>query len=258
MELGKRIKACRLEAGMSQRQLCGDYMTRNMLSQIESGTARPSMDTLAYLAHRLGKTVSYFLEEQAVTSPNLEIMTRARNALALEQTELLEAALSEFREPDDTFYEERQLLRLRLYLLKARQALEKDQLPFAANLLHQALEVEGLYITARERRECLLLLGQTGERVALPDEDVSLLLRAAQTESPERRLELLAAAENRTAPRWYYLQAEAEFALGQYAEAAAHYALTAQTPEVLARQEDCCRELGDFKGAYEFACKRRS
>ena len=257
MDLGKRIKQSRLEAGLSQRQLCGDYMTRNMLSQIEGGTARPSMDTLAYLAERLGKTVSYFLEEQTVTSPNLEAMTRARNALALEQTEQLEAALSDFREPDDTFYEERQLLRLRLYLLKAHQALENGQLPFAANLLHQALALEGLYITARERRECLLLLGQTGERVTLPEEDAVLLLRAAQADSPHRQLELLAAAEDRNTPRWNYLQAQAQFALGRYTEAAAHYALTDQTPEVLARQEDCCRELEDFKGAYEFACKRR-
>lgn len=34
MELGQRLKQARLEAGMSQRQLCGDVITRNMLSQI--------------------------------------------------------------------------------------------------------------------------------------------------------------------------------------------------------------------------------
>ena len=55
MELGKRLKAARLEAGLSQRQLCGEVITRNMLSQIENGAARPSMDTLLYLADRLGK-----------------------------------------------------------------------------------------------------------------------------------------------------------------------------------------------------------
>ena len=48
MELGQRIKAVRLEKGLSQRQLCGSMITRNMLSQIENGSARPSMDTLAY------------------------------------------------------------------------------------------------------------------------------------------------------------------------------------------------------------------
>lgn len=257
MELGKRIKECRLAAGLSQRQLCGGYMTRNMLSQIESGTARPSMDTLAYLADRLGKTVSFFLEEETVTSPNLETMAKARSALALGQADQLEEALEAFREPDDTFYEERQLLQLRLYLLRARQAMEKSQLPFAVSLLQKALALDGLYITASERRGCLILLGQAGERVDLPAEDDALLLRARQAESPQRQLELLAAAEDHSTPGWNYLQARAEFAVGRYREAAEHYARSEQTQEVLARQEDCYRELGDFKRAYEFACKRR-
>ena len=39
MDIGSRIKQARLEAGLSQRQLCGDTITRNMLSLIENGTA---------------------------------------------------------------------------------------------------------------------------------------------------------------------------------------------------------------------------
>ena len=63
MTLGEKLKAARLEAGLSQRQLCGDVITRNMLSQIENGSARPSMDTLGYFAGKLGKPISWFLEE---------------------------------------------------------------------------------------------------------------------------------------------------------------------------------------------------
>ena len=62
--LGEKIRQARLEQGLSQRQLCGTEITRNMLSQIESGKARPSMQTLTYLAQTLGKPVSFFLEEQ--------------------------------------------------------------------------------------------------------------------------------------------------------------------------------------------------
>ena len=80
MDLAAKLKAARLEAGLSQRQLCGDVITRNMLSQIENGSARPSMATLQTLAQRLEKLVSYFPEEQAVVSPNLQIMTQARCA----------------------------------------------------------------------------------------------------------------------------------------------------------------------------------
>ena len=60
MELGKRLRQARLEQGISQRQLCGEMITRKMQSQIENGSARPSMDTLRYLAQRLGRPVSYF------------------------------------------------------------------------------------------------------------------------------------------------------------------------------------------------------
>ena len=78
MELGEKLKQARLEAGLSQRQLCGEEITRNMLSLIENGSAKPSMKTLQYLAARLGKPVSYLLEETAVLSPNQEIMASVR------------------------------------------------------------------------------------------------------------------------------------------------------------------------------------
>ena len=61
MELGDKLRQARLDAGLTQRQLCGDRITRNMLSQIENGLARPSMQTLRYLAGQLKKPVSYFL-----------------------------------------------------------------------------------------------------------------------------------------------------------------------------------------------------
>ena len=65
MELGEKIRMARLEAGLSQRQLCGEEITRNMLSLIEHGSAKPSMKTLRYLSGQLGKPMSYFLEEDA-------------------------------------------------------------------------------------------------------------------------------------------------------------------------------------------------
>ena len=78
MELGNKIRQARLEAGLSQRQLCGEQITRNMLSQIENGSAKPSMDTLRYLADKLGKSVSFFLEETVISSQNLPLMQQLR------------------------------------------------------------------------------------------------------------------------------------------------------------------------------------
>lgn len=52
-ELGRRIKEARLAKNMTQSELVGTFITRNMLSRIESGNACPSVKTLEYLAQRL-------------------------------------------------------------------------------------------------------------------------------------------------------------------------------------------------------------
>ncbi len=56
-QIGERIKAERKARGMTQSELAGDGITRSMLSLIESGTAIPSLVTLAAIAKRLGMTI---------------------------------------------------------------------------------------------------------------------------------------------------------------------------------------------------------
>ena len=63
MNMGEKIRHARQVAGLSQRQLCEGIVTRNMLSQIENGSAKPSLTTLQAFAQRLGQSVQYFLEE---------------------------------------------------------------------------------------------------------------------------------------------------------------------------------------------------
>ncbi len=54
MKLGEKIRLARLNAGMTQSELAGDFITRNMLSQIENGLAMPSLQTALYIADKLG------------------------------------------------------------------------------------------------------------------------------------------------------------------------------------------------------------
>ena len=61
--LGERVKTLRKELKMTQTDLTGSEMTKSMLSQIENNLATPSMKNLQYLASRLSKPVSYFLED---------------------------------------------------------------------------------------------------------------------------------------------------------------------------------------------------
>lgn len=67
MTLGQKIKAARLEKGLTQKEVVGDYITRNMLSRIENDTATPSVRTLKYLAGALGLPASFFLSDAQVS-----------------------------------------------------------------------------------------------------------------------------------------------------------------------------------------------
>lgn len=256
MKLGERVRAARLEKGLSQRQLCGEFMTRNMLSQIENGSARPSMASLVYLARQLEKPLSWFLEEQTVTSPNTDCMEAARTALALQDWEGLRRELDAFREPDAAFCEERQLLEFYWHLAWAREALAQGRESYGRSLLERALALEGLYLSSlRQSAAALLILA--GGQAELEADDTRLLALAKQTEDPARGLALLEAAEDRTQPQWNWAMGECLFALARYREAQPFYEKAPQNRETWARLEICCREQEDYRGAYEWACKAR-
>ena len=67
--LGEKIRELRKKRGITQKDLAGDKITRNMLSLIESGNASPSVSTLLYIAERLEAPTGYFFaytpEEEA-------------------------------------------------------------------------------------------------------------------------------------------------------------------------------------------------
>ncbi len=60
--IGERIKSLRKELKLTQSELAGDEITKSMLSQIENNQATPSMKSLQYIAARLGKSISFFLD----------------------------------------------------------------------------------------------------------------------------------------------------------------------------------------------------
>lgn len=263
MELGQRLKQARLEAGLSQRQLCADIITRNMLSQIENGSARPSMDTLRALSARLNKPMGYFLEDQAVTSPNLALMAQARAAEPKEALELLRR----YDTPDPVFDGERWLLEALACLSMAATAMEEARPAYAAKLLEQAAAAgkHTPYYTPELERRRLLLCHRVGTAdpvtlaALLPDHSDELLLRAEaalQSGDPDqcgRILDSMAARE----PQWHALRAESYLAQKDYASAAAHYQSAEQTQRIYARLEQCYRELEDYKQAYYYACKQK-
>lgn len=263
MALGEKIRQARLENGLSQRQLCGEEITRNMLSQIENGSACPSMKTLQYLAARLGKPVSYFLEEAAVISPNLEVMASARRLYDKGDPAGAALVLEGYTAPDDIFDREKGLLQRLCLLDLAEKALEDRKENYALSLLQKA-EGEAPYWSRELERRRLLLLGRIrGQQVSetLPCLDEELFLRAGEAlarNQPERAAGLLAAAEDQTSPRFLLLRGQAYFGVKEYAMAAkCFHGAESVYPQTRALLEACYRELGDYKRAYEYACKGR-
>jgi len=266
MELGEKILLARQEAGLSQRQLCGEEITRNMLSQIEHGTARPSMDTLRYLAGQLGKPMSYFLEEDAVVSPNQKRMEQAREAFARGEHSGVLELLRQYSAPDPVFDWERKYLTVLSGIAGAEQALGQGKPLYARRLLENG-EAAAEEFPELERKRLLLLGTIPGTDLPavvsrLPELDEELLLRAEAAlnqGNPERAAALLDAAEYREAPRWNLLRGQTLFRQNRYAPAAACMEKAEETyPEhCWPMLEICFRELGDYQKAYLYACKQR-
>lgn len=61
MTIGEKIKRARIDQNMTQAQLAGDEITRNMLSAIENGKATPSLETLQHISSGLALPLAYLL-----------------------------------------------------------------------------------------------------------------------------------------------------------------------------------------------------
>ena len=263
MDIGERLKSARMEAGFSQRQLCGNVITRNMLSLIENGSARPSMDTLTYLAGRLGKPVGYFLEEDAVLSPNQPVMAAARQAFAEGAWEQALAALKDYRSGDMFDWEADLLLAMSAMAL-AEEAMEQGKLPYGAALLEDARcagERTPYFGAAQEKQWQLLqarLRPEAGAKLCI-DEELLLKAQALLAQEPGRAAALLETMDDQSGPRWQLLRGKAALALGEYGAAAKWLSRAEEefSQEAVPLLEVCWRELGDFKRAYEYACRQR-
>ncbi len=104
MNLGQKIKNLRIEKMMTQKELAGGEITRNMLSQIENGLAQPSLATVFYLAKKLSVPAGYLLSEgdEEFIYNKTAAMKNIKRAYADNNFELCrDMCLSSFDEYDD-------------------------------------------------------------------------------------------------------------------------------------------------------------
>ena len=239
MTMGQRIRAARMEAGLSQRELAGTEITRNMLSSLEHDAANPSVATLRYLSERLGKPVSFFLGEAGES----EAVTALREGNYRRCRELLQGAEKEWLEP--------------LALLReAEQAVSDDRIPYARELLKKLEGCTSPLFGPESGRLAALLGVKCGLSTEIPEDD-TLLLKASAALADGRcddAKRYLNAIDHRDSG-WHHLMGECAFRAGDYAAAKDHYHRCEDTIDVRARLEVCYRELEDYKMAYFYAKK---
>lgn len=64
-KIGEKIRALRIAKRMTQAELAGDQITRNMLSLIENGSALPSLQTVMYISERLSVPAGALLARES-------------------------------------------------------------------------------------------------------------------------------------------------------------------------------------------------
>jgi len=181
--LGQRIKEARLAKKMTQTEVVGSFITRNMLSQIESGSAVPSMKTLTYLAQVLELPPSVLLPDvaegtdsdregdAAVSSTAVpseaSVFFRAKEAfLAGDDTQACEL-LSSIEEASP-LTDEVQALYARAALRLATTRCNEENYIEALDLSKTAATaaMKGLYASPEVKSQALLLLSDAAAKLA--------------------------------------------------------------------------------------------
>src|SRR5207253_3392262 len=75
------VKQARQEAGLSLGQVARDDISRTAIYFVETGKAKPSMETLVLIAERTGRPVDFFLEVDAERQRNTIRITEVERRL---------------------------------------------------------------------------------------------------------------------------------------------------------------------------------
>ena len=160
MDIGKKIKRLRTEKLMTQSELTGGEITRNMLSRIENGAALPSIGTVVYLASKLGVPAGYLLSEgeEEFIYHKSAVMKNIRRAYTDKSFELCrDMCLTEFDEFDD----ELELILTDSCLGVAEEAMLGGQLHKACAFLDESVRHsrKTMFDTTSQRNSVAIMFG---------------------------------------------------------------------------------------------------
>ena len=280
MNIGEKIRSLRVAKLMTQSELAGNQITRNMLSCIENGKAQPSLSTIQYVAKVLNVPVGFLLAEEGD-----EIVYQKMNGLAnIKRAYRAEdwmgcrnLCLSSCPEPDD----EIRLILANCDLEIAKSAFWEGKIRYACRFFDEAIlyASETLYPAKHIRAEAALYFRYM-ERISTTlysdvlDDFANGDLVCKNLFSAY--LDALDAVEYGDAdpeteqfePQSFFkehLCAKILMKHGEYEQAKAQL-LGLLAAEILLNEvslyavltdlEICCRETEDYKGAYRYTNER--
>lgn len=285
MTLGEKLRQARLERGLTQAQVAGDQITRNMLSQLESDSASPSVRTLEYLASVLNVRVGWLLGDPAAEDGGRAQLAAARRLYEAGENQACAALLQGSPASQD---EEGRLLLVRSAIGWSRQAFERgciQEAEAAAGLAAEACP-GSLYAGPQELAEANFLLarcalirgGDSAEMVqafqtqcmtlGLEGQRRLLLARyylsQQQTQQAERELWSVPELSGTAKAEYLLLRGRLEIQKERYRDAVLYLRQAEQEPslplilkkELYAQLEISYREQEDYKQAYVYAARQ--
>lgn len=281
MKLGEKIKLLRSEKMMTQTELAGEVVTRNMLSCIENGKATPSLETLRHIAAKLNVSVGYLLadeNDEKIYKKMTEIANIKNAYLSGNHRICRDMCQNSAFENDD----EINLLYSECCLGIAIELFDSGRLHKACGYFDEALEVAArtIYNTGhivslaasyfRYMRRISATLSsdiidenEADIYSALSDDFArySLAFEAVESSSFEI-VEKLVCVWDKSSVYNLHIEAKADMMEERYSDAYSKlYAILTSPVKiqepimyfVFCDLEICCKEIKDFKGAYEYS-----
>ena len=281
MNIGEKIKKLRTAKLMTQSELVGNEITRNMLSRIENGYANPSLETVCYIAGRLNVSPGFLLAEEGdeqIYFKHNEIIGIKKAFMSEDYRICRDICLNSDSAADD----EIQLILSECNLSIAVEEFNRGNLRTACDFLDEAIDCceKTLYRTDHLVAKAGLyfrFMRQISPTLTSNtlDEEVVNVYPALVDEFCRYAFSFEKLEEEKALPDWEWmrrgmsctaflshLEAKVCMIAGRYDEAheKLHQILLGEdsVPEpvlyfVFCDLEICCRELEDYKKAYEYS-----
>lgn len=276
MTLGEKVRERRLSAHLTQAELAGTLLTRNMISEIESGKALPSLRTIEYLAKRFGISARYFLEADRTLAEELTDLgyPKIKRLFAAGQyAKVIETAEQTMPDGDDPMLAF--MLALSHLILAERFAAggsvhtAKEHLAQVDAYTKRTGGIDTASITARAVLCRAMVQDPLTPKYALEDDAYAAAATAATSAELYHYIKEDQAYPYVSPIYALHMQAKRCMKEYRYAEAIAHLESaiadkTAQETSVLvlyriyADMEICYRERRDYENAYRYATKKNT